>query len=132
MNALYYSDNAKKVKEKFEKAIEMLKLGILRAKNRDDAQKLFRDISSIECIPFTVYEREEDAILKLVETVESSKERVSRLRATTKLQGYTLSVKRSRVPDSKIVKLIGSIAVINIPYDVDAGIQYEEEESPFV
>lgn len=132
VNALYYSDNAKKVKEKFEKAIEMLKLGILRAKNRDDAQKLFRDISSIECIPFTVYEREEDAILKLVETVESSKERVSRLRATTKLQGYTLSVKRSRVPDSKIVKLIGSIAVINIPYDAGTGIQYEEEESPFV
>ena len=132
VNALYYSDNAKKVKEKFEKAIEMLKLGILRAKNRDDAQKLFRDISSIECIPFTVYEKEEDAILKLVETVESSTERIPRLRATTKLQGYTLSVKRSRVPDSKIVKLIGSIAVINIPYDVDAGIQYEEEESPFV
>ncbi|HDP79041.1 MAG TPA: CRISPR-associated helicase Cas3' [Mesotoga infera] len=132
VNTLYYSENAKKVKEKFEKAIEMLKLGILKAKNRDDAQKLFRDISSIECIPFTIYEKEEDVISKLVEKVESSKERISRLRAATELQGYTLSVKRSRIPDSKIVKLIGSIAVINIPYDASIGIQYEKEESPFV
>jgi len=107
-------------------------LGILKAKNRDDAQKLFRDISSIECIPLAVYEREEDVISKLVEIAESSKERISRLRAATELQGYTLSVKRSRVPDSKIVKLIGSIAVINIPYDTSTGIQYEKEESPFV
>jgi len=132
VNTLYYSENAKKVKEKFDKAIEMLKLGILKAKNRDDAQKLFRDISSIECIPFTIYEKEEDVISKLVEKVESSKERISRLRAATELQGYTLSAKRSRVPDSKIVKLIGSIAVINIPYDASIGIQYEKEESPFV
>ena len=132
VNTLYYSENAKKVKEKFEKAIEMLKLGILKANNRDDAQKLFRDISSIECIPLAIYEREEDVISKLVEKVESSKERISRLRAATELQGYTLSVKRSRVPDSKIVKLIGSTVVINIPYDASTGIQYEKEESPFV
>lgn len=132
VNTLYYSDNAKKVKEKFEKAIEMLKLGILKAKNRDDAQRLFRDISSVECIPLAVYEKEEDVILQLVERVESSKERIPRLRAATELQGYTLSVKRSRVPDSKIVKLIGSTVVINIPYDASTGIQYEKEESPFV
>lgn len=132
VNKLYNSEYAKKVKAKFNKSINILKTGILKVSNRHEAQKLFRDISSINCIPYTVYEREEQKILKLVEILSYSKQRIVRLKSFSSLQKYILPIRCTRLTDSKIVKFIGNIAVVNIPYDSSFGIQYEKEESPFV
>lgn len=132
MNEVYDEDEISNTDfyKQFNDSYRLLELGY-QAESKDEAQKLFRDISQVSAIPINIYERN---LEKIESFIESSKqmnlEQLDRLKANDELNKFMLSIPAWRVNESGTYQLFerrsSSVFVIPAKYDEDLGLKYEK------
>jgi CRISPR-associated endonuclease/helicase Cas3 len=112
--------------EKFEKNMELLEYGFM-AENKQEAQKIFRDIANLSVIPKTVLNENQERIDALLEKIRQ-KDRLERLKAIAELNDFTASAQFYRVKDKIHFDEKRKILVADIPYDDEFGFNLLEKD----
>lgn len=115
----------------FQKTYNLLDLGY-QAANKNEAQKLFREISQIKAIPTSIYGQFEKKIETFKKVILNKKASLpQRLLANKELEKYSLSIPayKNKGSDLLVEKKDNSIYLIPGQYDEFVGLQYDKIEN---
>lgn len=136
MDEVYKEEEIKETKffKDFLSAYSLLEYGY-QAGSKNEAQKLFREISQINGIPAEVYEENYERIDELIKLVKSKNNYNARIKANYELNSYTLSVPAWRKNQSSelMVSKDKSKSIFLIPgkYDSKKGLRIDEIDNIF-
>lgn len=118
--------------KEFTNAYNLLEFGF-QASNKNEAQRLFREINQISAIPESVYASNEKEIDSLINLLQSKIPRPERFKANTELNKFLVSIPAYK--DKGNTKLFNrksqSIYLIPAEYSDTLGLQYNKIEYVF-
>lgn len=123
MDFVYNHEDAQDFYREFKESFELLNLGF-KAKDKKQAEKMFREIYNLTVIPKKLYS---ETIQHLTQTVITSKG-AQRIKALKQIYDYTLSAPFYRFKNLSLTE-INRIYTVNINYDPEIGLDLISQES---
>lgn len=135
MEDVYKTEKIKNTKfyEDFKKNMDLLNLGF-EAKDKTEAQKLFREILNINVIPEKIYEENLEEIENNIEIfLDKSKSYSQKIQALYNLNQYTLSLPIFKIKDKVPSQITpnsfrNKIFTVNFDYDKEKGLLFQNNE----
>lgn len=121
MNSVYDPNRTEKFFKEFREAIELLDLGF-QAEDRSKAEMMFREIFNFTVIPYDIYNKHFDDIMKLFSDIKSSRG-IAKVKNLKKLYDLTLSAPFFRLKGTTLSRTeMEDIYVTMIPYNPKIGL----------
>ncbi len=112
---------------KFQRSVELLESGF-SATTKAEAQNLFRNITNLEVIPFSIYAVNFQKIYAAIQKIkQKGAPREERFKALSLIRQFSLSVPYYKVKDT--VKLEGDLFITTLQYDKNLGLIPNEKVS---
>ncbi|MEJ5173147.1 MAG: CRISPR-associated helicase Cas3' [Hydrogenothermaceae bacterium] len=127
MEKVYKKDEITEFYEEFKNNLELLDLGF-QADNKQEAEKLFREIYNYTVIPEKIYKENFGEIESLINTVFKPENSTAKLTALKKLYDYTLQLPFYRVKSVAKTDMNG-VYTVNIEYDEEIGVNLLVEDN---
>ncbi|MGB9840826.1 MULTISPECIES: CRISPR-associated helicase Cas3' [Bacteria] len=131
-----YVYDLKEIKEtkfmkKFNKTYDILKYGY-RSENKFEAQKIFRDVFTVNAIPISIYNENYNKLLSYLEKLnEKNLKPVEKIKLISNIRDYTVNTPGYLLPKSgaSVFNKDLGIFIVNYNYDEQLGLISEEDDA---
>jgi len=133
MNRIFDKDRIKNTNfyKRFRDNIKLLDYGF-QAEDKNEAQKIFREVLNVEAIPYNIYEKHQEEIDKTIETIMNKKlPYIDRVKSMIKLNSFMISIPFFRVKEQSLLEIgeaIRKILVVSLKYDSKLGLTFDNQE----